>query len=256
MEWVPLIRGKPARDAVAQGVARSWRIPCRAAANDVPLIVTVGIGFLRSGGSPRAFGSHVHDHQMKLLIRLRQSGPVQIAAAKAGFSTATGCRLAEDPRLPSSRRAPRGRRRPDPLADTFDAEIMPPLEDASRAVRIDELEQVGGGIADQLDWAFVESDHRVLRIRLLRLKVEHILHPRHRAAGLSRRRACHAVGYCPVAAGPRFSGSSPPRGSGRRRWERSQCRPGFPLHPGHVRGGWAVQAQCQLLIVCRSVAPA
>lgn len=73
-------------------------------------------------------GRHVNDHQMRLFMRFRQNEPVEIAAAKAGFSTATGYRLAQDPRLPSTRRAPRGRRRPDPLADIFDAEIVPLLE--------------------------------------------------------------------------------------------------------------------------------
>jgi hypothetical protein len=35
-------------------------------------------------------------------------------AAKAGFSTATAYRVDNDPRLPSQKEEPRGRRRPDP----------------------------------------------------------------------------------------------------------------------------------------------
>jgi len=54
--------------------------------------------------------------------------PIPVAAARAGFSTATGYRLAQDPRPPSEKRAPRERRRPDPLAEVFDAEIVPMLE--------------------------------------------------------------------------------------------------------------------------------
>lgn len=71
-------------------------------------------------------------------MRFRQSDGVAIAAAKAGFSTATGYRLTEDARLPSQRAAPRGRRRPDPLADIFDAEIVPLLKGAPglRAIAI------------------------------------------------------------------------------------------------------------------------
>jgi hypothetical protein len=60
----------------------------------------------------------------------RQNRGTAIAAAKAGFSTATGYRIESDPRLPSQKKAPRGRRRPDPLADIWDAEIVPILKAA------------------------------------------------------------------------------------------------------------------------------
>ena len=46
-----------------------------------------------------------------------------IAAAKAGFSSATAYRIEADPRLPSQKQKPRGRRRPDPLAGVWDSEI-------------------------------------------------------------------------------------------------------------------------------------
>ena len=63
-------------------------------------------------------------------MKFRHKDGVAVAAARAGFSTATGYRLADDPRLPSLKAAPRGRRRPDPLADIFDAEIVPLLKAA------------------------------------------------------------------------------------------------------------------------------
>jgi hypothetical protein len=71
-------------------------------------------------------------------MRYRQNEPVALAAAKAGFSTATGYRLDHDPRLPSQKSVPRERRRPDPLADIFDAEVVPMLEAAPglRAIAI------------------------------------------------------------------------------------------------------------------------
>ena len=56
------------------------------------------------------------------------------AAAKASISTATGYRLAGDPRLPSMKKGARGRRRPDPLGDLFEAEIVPMLK-AARGLR-------------------------------------------------------------------------------------------------------------------------
>jgi hypothetical protein len=72
-------------------------------------------------------GRHVTDHQMRLFMKFRQTDPAQVAAARAGFSPATGYRIAANPRLPSQGREPRGRRRPDPLAAIFEVEIVPML---------------------------------------------------------------------------------------------------------------------------------
>ena len=60
-------------------------------------------------------------------MTFRQTDGPAIAAAKASISTATAYRFEHDHRLPSSRKAVRGRRRPDPLADFFDAEVVPLL---------------------------------------------------------------------------------------------------------------------------------
>ena len=73
-------------------------------------------------------GRHVTDQQMRLFMTLRHSQPVPVAAAKAGLSQATGYRLQADPILPSQKKAPRGRRRPDPLSDIFDTEVLPLLK--------------------------------------------------------------------------------------------------------------------------------
>ena len=61
----------------------------------------------------------------------RQTLSPEAAAAKVGFSTATAYRIEGDPRLPSQKKEPRGRRRPDPLAPYWDAEIVPILKAAS-----------------------------------------------------------------------------------------------------------------------------
>ena len=53
---------------------------------------------------------------------------VETASAKAGFSTATGYRIKQDPVLPSQQQAARGRRRPDPLAGIWGEEVVPMLE--------------------------------------------------------------------------------------------------------------------------------
>ena len=63
-------------------------------------------------------------------MQFRRSDTVPAAAAKASISTATGYRLAGDPRLPSMKKGPRGRRRPDPLGDLFESEIVPMLKAA------------------------------------------------------------------------------------------------------------------------------
>ena len=71
-------------------------------------------------------------------MKSRQSNVPAIAAAKAGFSTATAYRIEADPWLPSQKKKLRGRRRPDPLAGVWDNEIVPMLEAAPgiRAVAI------------------------------------------------------------------------------------------------------------------------
>jgi len=73
-------------------------------------------------------GRHITDQQAKLYMNLRRAHTHQTAAAKAGFSASTGARLDADPRLPSCKRQPRGRRRPDPLEPYWESEIVPLLQ--------------------------------------------------------------------------------------------------------------------------------
>jgi hypothetical protein len=87
-------------------------------------------------------GRHVTDHQMRLFMTFRQTEAVPAAAAKAGISTATGYRLARDPRLPSQKKTPRGRRRRDPLAEVFDSEVVPLLKAAPGLRPIAVLEEL------------------------------------------------------------------------------------------------------------------
>src|SRR5580700_7112312 len=61
-------------------------------------------------------GRHITDCPMRLYMSFRQTETPTVAAAKAGFSAATAYRIEQDPRLPSQKRAPRGRRRRDPLS--------------------------------------------------------------------------------------------------------------------------------------------
>ena len=70
-------------------------------------------------------------------MKFRKTDAAAVAAAKASFSTATAYRE-HDGRLPCHKLPVRERRRPDPLADIFDAEIVPMLQAAPglRAVAI------------------------------------------------------------------------------------------------------------------------
>ena len=63
-------------------------------------------------------------------MSFRRSDSPAVAAAKAGFSTATGYRIEEALQSGPRSRVVRGRRRPDPLAGIFDEEIVPLLESA------------------------------------------------------------------------------------------------------------------------------
>ena len=73
-------------------------------------------------------GRHVTDQQMRLFMTLRQTHSVPVAAAKAGISQATGYRLQANPILPSQKKSPRSSRRPDPLGDIFETEVVPVMQ--------------------------------------------------------------------------------------------------------------------------------
>lgn len=75
-------------------------------------------------------GRHITDDQMRLYMKYRQTDTPPVAAAKASFSTSTAYRIEKDPRLPSQKKGARGSRRPDPLADVFEAEVVPMLKAA------------------------------------------------------------------------------------------------------------------------------
>ena len=67
---------------------------------------------------------------MRLYMKFRQADTPPVAAAKASFSTSTAYRFEKDPRLPSQKKERRGRRRPDPLAGIFEAEVVSMLKAA------------------------------------------------------------------------------------------------------------------------------
>ena len=73
---------------------------------------------------------------MRLYMTYRLTLSPEAAAAKAGFSKASAYRIeGDDLRLPSQKKAPRGRRRSDPLDPYWDAEILPILK-AAPGIRV------------------------------------------------------------------------------------------------------------------------
>ena len=91
-------------------------------------------------------------------MSFRQTETVSVAAAKAGFSAATAYRMEQDPRLPSQKKAPRCRRRQDPLAAVWDSEVVPLLKSTPglRPIAIfDEIRrrhpEIGAGIRRTLE---------------------------------------------------------------------------------------------------------
>jgi hypothetical protein len=83
-------------------------------------------------------GRHITDSQTRLYMKSRQNHSLTVSAAKAGISTPTAYRIEIDPRLPSQKTMPRGRRRPDPLANVWESEIVPMVQAAPgvRAIAI------------------------------------------------------------------------------------------------------------------------
>jgi hypothetical protein len=73
-------------------------------------------------------GTHITDQQARLYMHHRRTQTRQLAAARAGIGASTGARLDADPRLPSQRKPPRSRRRPDPLLSVWETEIVPLLQ--------------------------------------------------------------------------------------------------------------------------------
>ena len=91
-------------------------------------------------------------------MKFRQAEPPVIAAAKAGFSTATAYRIEQDSRLPSQKKAPRVGRRRDPLAAVWDSEVVPLLKstpDLRPIAVFDEIRrrhpEIGSGIRRTLE---------------------------------------------------------------------------------------------------------
>jgi len=87
-------------------------------------------------------GRHITDSQMRIYMKLRQTETPTQAAARAGFSPASGYRFEHDPHLPSQRERPLQRRRPDPLATVWDREIVPMLQVAPGLRPIAVLEEI------------------------------------------------------------------------------------------------------------------
>ncbi len=63
-------------------------------------------------------------------MKFRKTDAPALAGVKSGFSPASAYRIDADPRLPSQKKVPRDRRRPDPLIAVWDDEIVPMMKAA------------------------------------------------------------------------------------------------------------------------------
>ena len=162
-------------------------------------------------------GRHVTDHQMRLFMTHRSTDPVLVAAAKAGLGAAMGYRLELDPRPPSTKKAPRGWRRPDPLEGLFQEEAVPMLEAAPglRPVAI-----LGAAAPASRPWRWDPAHARA---------------PDPHLAGAARARAGGDLPPAPRAGAARAAGLHR-RGRARRDRRRHAAHtPALPLPPGLQR---------------------
>jgi hypothetical protein len=60
-------------------------------------------------------------------MKFRATDSPTVAAARAAISVASAYRIESDPRMPSQKKPPRARRRPDPLERIFEADVVPML---------------------------------------------------------------------------------------------------------------------------------
>jgi hypothetical protein len=73
-------------------------------------------------------GRQINDCQLRSYMRSRLNHTPAVAAAKAGFSTATAYRIEAKPRLPPLKKRLRGGRHPDTLPQVWDSVIVPILK--------------------------------------------------------------------------------------------------------------------------------
>jgi transposase InsO family protein len=100
-------------------------------------------------------------------MKSRQTHSLAVAAAKAGISVTTAYRIETDPRLPSQKSMPRGRRRPDPLANVWGSEIVPMLEAAPGVRAIAIFEEISRRHPDLPTGVRRTLERRVARWRAL-----------------------------------------------------------------------------------------
>jgi hypothetical protein len=106
-------------------------------------------------------GRHINDHQMRLYMKYRlKEGPAQ-AAARAGFSAATGYRIEQDRRLPSQKKAP-------PLDSQVKVRWAQDIETAGVVGIVDE--QDGQAAQERKPQIRCDDPHGRPRVRACRLR--------------------------------------------------------------------------------------
>ena len=76
-------------------------------------------------------GRHITDRQRRLFHDPEEDPHNRRRGREGGLQPRHGISARRDPSLPFGKAAPRGRRRPDPLVDIFETEVVPILEKQS-----------------------------------------------------------------------------------------------------------------------------
>lgn len=87
-------------------------------------------------------GKRITDQQVSLYKKLRSRFSQEVAAAKAGVSVRTARRIEKAPTPPSQSKSRDWRTRADPLADVWDAELLPLLQSAPGLTAVTLLEEL------------------------------------------------------------------------------------------------------------------
>jgi transposase InsO family protein len=114
-------------------------------------------------------GNRITDLQVNKYKELRRKHSQEAAAAKTGISVSSARRIEGSVTLPSQRPARHWRTRSDPLADVWDAEVIPMLEGAPALMAVTVLEELQLRHPERFD----ESVLRTLQRRVRQWRASH-----------------------------------------------------------------------------------
>ena len=149
-------------------------------------------------------GKPVNDPQVRLYMQERKLHTQPTAAARAGFSERTARRVDADPRLPSQRKADRGRTVPDPLDGYWEQDLEPILQNDASVQAVTLLRYL------QQTYPKTFPDDRVRRTLERRVRQWQALHGKPKDIPSSARCSNPAAKRCRISPTPAASASRSP----------------------------------------------